>query len=145
MWFFCSRVRLTEITQHQQHGVFTMALTPQLGFVNGQVIPNAEHKFISVDQTYHFPRKLGPSPFLYLGQQIWGMVRGSGAKKAVSASQNEEPGRTCTSWTVEMHVVFYEEAAACQTAINRALSRNSSSMTTNTAKWKPFHGVALRP
>lgn len=66
------------------------------------------------------------------------MVRGRGAKKAVSGSQSTEAGRTRIAWTFEMHEVFYEEAAARQTAINKALSRNSSSMTTNQAKWKPL-------
>jgi hypothetical protein len=107
--------------------------------VNGRVIQSAEQQFISVDETCNIPRKLGPSLSLRLGQQIWGRVRGGGAKKAVTASQNEEPGRTRTSWTAEMHEVFYEEAAARQTVINRALSRsNSSSMTTNAAKWRPL-------
>jgi hypothetical protein len=65
------------------------------------------------------------------------MGRG-GAKKAVSSGRDEEPGRTRINWTPEMHEVFYEEAAARQDAINRALSRNSSSMSTREAKWKPL-------
>jgi hypothetical protein len=44
-----------------------------------------------------------------------------------------------------MHEVFYEEASARQEAINRALTRNSSAMSTREAKWKPLlHSVNVR-
>jgi hypothetical protein len=62
----------------------------------------------------------------------------AGAKKAAAASRDEESAPRRIVWTAEMHEVFYEEAAARQHVINRALSRNSSSMTTREAKWKPL-------
>jgi hypothetical protein len=44
-----------------------------------------------------------------------------------------------------MHEVFYEEASARQEAIIRALTRNSSAMSTREAKWKPLlHSVNVR-
>ena len=66
------------------------------------------------------------------------MGRGGGANKAVSGAQKDAPARTRIAWTPEMTQVFYETAAARQTAINRALTRNSNSMTTNAQKWKPL-------
>jgi hypothetical protein len=65
------------------------------------------------------------------------MGRG-GAKKVATASKSEEAARTRINWTSEMNEIFYEEAAARQGVINKALSRNSSAMTTREAKWRPL-------
>jgi len=106
---------------------------PGLGSANGRVISNAGYNCSWLYNNRTFPRKLRLYPSLCVGQQY--VIKWAGGD-AVSASKDEEPSRTRITWTTGKHEVFYEKAAARQDAINRALSHNSSSMTTREAKWK---------